>query len=1033
MSTDVSGSNVKEDERASSRPATDSGTSENREKWRADLRDLNVRVWLEGPPPSSASLDSSLRRNSAFIKRLRQPNLSESKEQLLQELSNLNLRKYLDELVPSLPEMLWRNTSVKDRYAAVEILSALHVKFGGDEFTKSLLDTLAQELVPSAPIPETSAEQAQKEETTRAARYRALVRVATELVLVGYVGPVDEKDVLGYGLEWLFGILRGLLAQDRDHLYVSLVQGILRSFGSILLASVPEHEAGQPWGTAQDSDPAPKAPVSEEWQTKFRRLFETYYMTLTRHVSRLHASLQKQAQRNRDAYIRHGEVFEDRQATFERQAKDTKTLMESAQAIATMLHVHGLHLADPESEPMPKQGVLLGAKSTLAEMSARTEQELASGRSPWEDEETRNFYTDLCDLHVHVPPSLLAGGAQGDDVKKLSAETEEWSSLASLLDRLPLLGNRAMVDELAIELAFYMKPTARKRLVERLLSVPKQRWDLLPYYARLLATLHPHMPTLVELVVEQVDQRLRRMGPRSKVDAQTRGQCIVYLGELTKFGLVPEHIVFHTFSRLLSDFGRVSVEMLALLVETCGRYLYRMPATHAPMHSVLDQMRRKRAAHHLEEHLCLLLDNAYFECVPPDVPVVAQRTLSVKEQFTVHLFEQRLTDIKRDRLYQLVRALDWRDKSMERLLFELFTSPWRVRYDGVRVLADLLRDLQAWHAPFVVRVLDRVVEEIDMDLGQTDYMAGQQRVARVRYLGELFNGQLLPPEAVLDQLWRWVVRRVHRPDRYDDFTRVRLVCTLLQTCGESFHANPLRKRMDDFLVAFQYYMLTKPAPPVDVAFHVEQTLDALRPRRQRFPKKEVLLQRLNKILPLFYQRDLTSIVAGLVKTSGTEREPTNDESDSDIPSNVRDEWASSSDESDSQDDDDSLYDSQDESDTSDVEDDVDPEAALDEQADEELERELALLMAEAHAAPGWRHGGSATLERTRQVLSGAPVPPAAPASGTPTEASPDFMTFSLLSRKATQEIHVPAAASISVRARQQQEQEAAERQQLKAS
>lgn len=815
-------------------------------------------------------------------------------------------------------------------------------------------------------------------------------------------------------------------------MYVSLVQGILRSFGSILLASVPEHEAGQPWGTAQDSGPVPQAPVPEEWQTKFRRLFETYYVTLTRHVSRLHASLQKQAQRNRDAYIRHGEVFEDRQATFERQAKDTKTLMESAQTIATMLHVHGLHLPDPDSEPVPKQGVLLGAKSTLAEMSARTEQEFASGKSPWEDEETRNFYTDLCDLHAHVPPSLLAGGAQGDDVKKMPAETEEWSSLSSLLDRLPLLGNRAMVDELAIELALYMKPTARKRLVERLLSVPKQRWDLLPYYARLLATLHPHMPMLVESVVEQVDQRLRRMGPRSKVDAQTRGQCIVYLGELTKFGLVPEHIVFHMFSRLLNDFGRVSVEMLALLVEKCGRYLYRMPATQAPMQSVLDQMRRKRAAHHLEEHLCLLLDNAYFKCVPPDVPVVAQRTLSVKEQFTVHLFEQRLTEIKRDRLYHLLRALDWRDESMERLLFELFTSPWRVRYDAVRVLADLLRILQAWHAPFVVRVLDRVVEEIDMDLGQTDYMAGQQRVARVRYFGELFHSQLLPPEAVLDQLWRWVVRRVHRPDRYDDFTRVRLVCTLLQTCGESFHANPLRKRMDDFLVAFQYYMLTKPAPPVDVAFHVEQTLDALRPRRQRVPKKEVLSQRLNKILPLFYQRDLTSIVAGLVKTSGTERTPTNDESDSEIPSHVREEWASSSDASDSQEDDDALYDSQDESDTSEVEDDVDSEAALDEQADEELERELALLMAEAHAAPGWRHGGGATLERTRQVLSGAPVPPASPASGAPAKASPDFMTFSLLSRKATQEIHVPAAASISVRARQQQEQEAAERQQLKA-
>lgn len=783
------------------------------------------------------------------------------------------------------------------------------------------------------------------------------------------------------------------------------------------------HEAGQPWSAA--GNPVPHALVSDEWQTRFRRLFETYYVTLTRHVLRLHASLQTQAQRNRDAYIRHGEVFEDRRAAFERQAKETKTLIEATQAISGLLHVQGLDLPDPDNEPLPKQGVLLGAKSTIAEMNARTEQEFASGKSPWEDEETRNFYTDLCDLRAHVPPGLLAGAQEEE---KGLTETDDGSSLASLLDRLPSLGNRAMVDELAIELAFFMKPAVRKRLVERLLNVPKQRWDLLPYYARLIATLHPYMPLLVDGVVEQVDQRLRRMGPRSKVDAQTRGQAIVYLGELTKFGLVPEHIIFHMFRRQLDDFGPVAVEMLVLLVETCGRYLYRMPATHAPMQNVLDQMQRKRAAHHLDEHHSLLLSNAYFKCVPPEAPVVKQRELSVQEQFVVYLFEQKLTEMKRERLNQLVRALDWNDESMRELLFELFTSPWCVRYEGVRVLAELLRMLQTWHGPFVVRVLDLVIEGIDADLSRTDYMAGQRRVARMRYMGELFHNQLISPEAILDQLWRLVVRRVNRPDRYDDFTRVRLVCTLLQTCGETFGTNPLRKRMDDFLAAFQYYLLAKPAPPVEVAYHVEQTLDLLRPRRARHPKKTVLAQRLNKALPQFYQRDLPSIVAGLVKVGGATRPADNNaDSDSEIPSGVRNEWIGSSDES-SSDDSDLLYNSESASSPAASDDEaVEPEALDEELADEELEQELALLMAEANAAPSWS-GGSATLERTRHVLSGASVPQRAAAP----ESASDYMTFSLLSRNATKEIQVPAAASISVRARQQQEQEAAERQQLKA-
>jgi len=218
MSTDVPRSNAtvrKEDEKVSVRPVPETGNLESREKWRADLRDVNVRVWLKGPAPAPASLDSSLRRNSAFIKRLKQPNLAESKDQLLQEIACLNLHKYLDELVPSLPEMLWRNAGVKDRYAAVEILSALHTKFGGEEFTTPLIGTLAQELVPTAPFSEGSAEQAQKEEASRTVRYRTLIRAVTELVLVGYVGPVDERDVLGHGLGWLFGILRALVCMRR--------------------------------------------------------------------------------------------------------------------------------------------------------------------------------------------------------------------------------------------------------------------------------------------------------------------------------------------------------------------------------------------------------------------------------------------------------------------------------------------------------------------------------------------------------------------------------------------------------------------------------------------------------------------------------------------------------------------------------------------------------------------------------------------------------------------------------------------------
>ena len=109
----------------------------------------------------------------------------------------------------------------------------------------------------------------------------------------------------------------------------------------------------------------------------------------------------------------------------------------------------------------------------------------------------------------------------------------------------------------------------------------------------------------------------------------------------------------------------------------------------------------------------------------------------------------------------------------------------------------------------------------------------------------------------------------------------------------------------------------------------------------------------------------------------------------------------------------------------------DTQAALDEQADAELEHELTRLMAESS---GGAPGVSSAVERSRTLLADASATRMRAPSVAP-PAAPDSMAFSLLSRNGrgtqTQTIHLPSTASISVRTRQQQAAEAAERQQLK--
>ena len=61
-------------------------------------------------------------------------------------------------------------------------------------------------------------------------------------------------------------------------------------------------------------------------------------------------------------------------------------------------------------------------------------------------------------------------------------------------------------------------------------------------------------------------------------------------------------------------------------------------------------------------------------------------------------------------------------------------------------------------------------------------------------------------------------------DRLDppfSYFRIRLVCSLLETCGQCFNKGLAKKRLDRFLSFFQRYLLANPPLPLDVEFDVQ--------------------------------------------------------------------------------------------------------------------------------------------------------------------------------------------------------------------
>lgn len=66
-------------------------------------------------------------------------------------------------------------------------------------------------------------------------------------------------------------------------------------------------------------------------------------------------------------------------------------------------------------------------------------------------------------------------------------------------------------------------------------------------------------------------------------------------------------------------------------------------------------------------------------------------------------------------------------------------------------------------------------------------------------------------------------------DRLDppfNYFRIRLICTLLETCGQFFNKGLAKKRLDRILAYFQRYLSAKPPLPLDVEFDVQVHFDS---------------------------------------------------------------------------------------------------------------------------------------------------------------------------------------------------------------
>lgn len=139
----------------------------------------------------------------------------------------------------------------------------------------------------------------------------------------------------------------------------------------------------------------------------------------------------------------------------------------------------------------------------------------------------------------------------------------------------------------------------------------------------------------------------------------------------------------------------------------------------------------------------------------------------------------------------------------------------------------------------MITVIDDLLENITLGLEMNDFKFNQIRLAEVRYLGELYIYKQIDSSIIFDTLFKILTfgyGGYPRPgmvcpiDLPDDFFRIRLVCSILETCGMYYEKGAAKKKLDFFLTFFQYYIKLKETMPMDIEFVVQDAYGLVRPQ-----------------------------------------------------------------------------------------------------------------------------------------------------------------------------------------------------------
>ncbi|KAF8373117.1 smg-3 [Pristionchus pacificus] len=789
-------------------------------------------------------MDSTLKKTTAVMKKIKMLN-KEHAAALTADLDKINLSKFVEEMAVAVADTKFK---ISDLPNVVSLCVGISARY--PRFSEQLLSQF-RKCIPS-----------KKSETiTNPAKLRVDIRLIAELTLHGVFGKEGLQSI---GTLLLF--ING--TEKTDHPSHSIVTSLFSALGWELAAFIPQEiKDSKKTVNIEKADLPVHELMTEDRKRTMAEMVIIYWKSIGQKVNGLCQKINEKKKAVRRQEKTKGDATSEIKKNLEELREEWKKWREVEMEMAIVVGDTSLSKEEDDSADESDEEAIVGLakaledgslslwpdqdarsfyENTLAlrkivpaalfkdeangsrkddsgmasciddvdvEMEGGDEEEEMdkSGKSDdYESDISDTMFVDADDFEEEAKKKKAMEMERVDEEMKreiVYAEnsTEKKEFMDIFLSELYSMTNRDNIDNAALEYVnnCLNTPINSRRLKHFLVKCARP--DILPFYARFLATLDQVMHDFVSEVCSKVLERFRdQLAHYTKYTSGERIATTIMIGELIKFGVIPRAEGLVSLRQLVFDFRLPAVEMLCTFVENCGFYLFRNPDSHSKMKTLLDVMHTKKKRIK-DVRLHNLLDNAYFSVLPPEEQSASSRP-SVPP--ILRFIRRLVTSITEETIVahlKCIRKLDWTDSLISEYTIALLSSPWIVSIECLPHLASLVGGLNELpkHDWIAVAVVDNVLETIRLSLEKPRSL-NQEALACVVYVGELYNFCVCNSQVVFKTLYQVI----SFPDAdpyysWKDLSRIRMVISLVVTVGEFFRTS--RKSTSSMMCFLAYF------------------------------------------------------------------------------------------------------------------------------------------------------------------------------------------------------------------------------------